>query len=153
MTRTRASAVLVLAMAGACSGANARTHSFNTLSAAIEAGAVEQGLLPAGLPPGTREIRIGYLPDGRGRWGLFNFPPDQGPALKQILQPQEIPLEGQRVDVPGRIEWWPRALRGTLDGERLGATGLKGYKTLDGTRVVAINWAQGRAYYWAFIDD
>ena len=151
--RTRACGVLLLAIGAACSGANARTNSFNTLAGAIEGGAVEQGLLPAGLPPGTRDIRVGHVPGGRGRWGLFNFPPDQDSALKQILQPQEIPLEGQRGDVPGRIEWWPRALRGTLDGERLGITGLKGYKTLDGTRVVAVNWQQGRAYYWSLIDD
>jgi hypothetical protein len=151
--RLRACGVLVLAIAAACSGANARTNSFDTLAGAIEAGVVEQGRLPAGLPPGTRDIRTGYVPGERGSWGLFNFPPDQGSALKQILQPQEISLEGQRVEVPGRIEWWPRALRGRLDGERLGITGLKGYNTLDGTRVVAVNWQQGRGYYWALIDD
>lgn len=149
MTRAVGCGVFAVAMAAGCSGINTRTDAFNTLAEARQAGAIEQGLLPDGLPPGTRDIRIGHVPGERGSWGLFNFPPDESARLKQILQPQEVSLEGQRVEVPGRIEWWPRALRGALDAEPLGITGLKGYRTLDGTRVVAINWQQGRAYYWA----
>ncbi len=142
--------VWLVALLTACSGINTRTNSFNTLEDARQAGAIEQGLLPERLPPGTRDIRIGYVPGQVGSWGLFNFPPDQADALKQILRPDEIPLDGKTVDVPARIEWWPRALRGTLDAEQLGITGLKAYATLDGARTLAVNWSQGRAYYWVF---
>ena len=151
MSATAARAgVFVLALLAACSGINARTNSFNTLADAAQAGAIEQGLVPDRLPAGTRDIRIGYVPGQTGGWGLFNFPPGEADALKAMLRPEEVPLAGRRVDVPGRIEWWPKALRGTLDAEQLSITGLKAYQTIDGARIVAINWNQGRAYYWNF---
>lgn len=151
MTRRAAAAgVLLLGLAAGCSGVNARTNAFNTLAEAQQAGAIAQGLVPDGLPPGTRDIRTGHVPGEGGHWGLFNFPPDQDAALKRILQPEEISLAGQEVAVPGRIEWWPRALRGTLDADRLEATGLKAYRSIDGARILAVNWSQGRAYYWMF---
>jgi hypothetical protein len=143
-----AGGVLLLALVTACSGNNAQTNSFNTLADAQQGGAIEQGLLPDRLPPGTRDIRIGHGSGQVRSWGLFNFPPDQADALKQILRPDELPLEGTTVDVPGRIEWWPRALRGTLNAEQLAITGLKAYSTADGARILAVNWSQGRAYYW-----
>jgi hypothetical protein len=139
---------IVLALATACSGINARTDSFNTLADARQAGAIEQGRLPEGVPPGTRDIRIGYVPGSTERWGLFNFPQEEAPALRALLQPREVSLTGKRIDVPGRVEWWPVALRGELDGERLGLTGLKTYVTTDDALFVAVNWNQGRAYYW-----
>ena len=150
MTRRPAAAALLMAVlaVSACSSASARTTAFGTLAEAEQAGAIAQGLLPAGLPDGTRDIRVGHVPGQTQRWGLFEFPPEQGPSLAAVLQPQDVPLQGQRPGVPSRIEWWPVALRGTLDGERLGQTGLKGYKSLDGVRTVAVNWQQGRAYFW-----
>jgi hypothetical protein len=140
--------VVLFALLTACSGVNTRTNSFNTLADAKQAGAIEQGLLPDGLPSGARDIRVGYVPGPVRSWGLFNFPPEQADALKQILRPDELSLDGKTVDVPGRIEWWPKALRGTLNAEQLGITGLKAYATLDTARIVAVNWRQGRAYYW-----
>lgn len=148
MMRRTACGVVLLALSAACSGSNARTNAYNTLAEARQAGAIEQGWLPHGLPPGTRDIRTGHIPGESGRWGLFNFPPAEGAALRRILQAEEIPLDGRSVEVPGRIEWWPVALRGTLDGERLGITGLKAYLTIDDARIMAVNWNQGRAYYW-----
>ena len=148
MWRPAGAGVLLIAIAAACDSANTRTNAFNTLADAVQAGAIAQGLVPDGLPAGARDIRTGHVPGGRGRWGLFNFPPEEGPALKQMLRPEELSLVGRQVDVPGRIEWWPPALRGTLDGERLAITGLKAYRTTDDTRIVAVNWKQGRAYYW-----
>ena len=140
---------LLLAAAVACSDVNVRTASYSTLAEARQAGAIEKGWLPDGLPPGTRDIRIAYLPDSSGGpWGLFNFPENEGAGVKRMLQPDAIPLEGRRLEVPGRIEWWPVALRGDLNGERLGLTGLKAYSTADDARIMAVNWSQGRAYYW-----
>ena len=51
------------------------------------------------------------------------------------------------MDIPGRIEWWPVILRGTLDAERIQATGLRAYRARSGGLVFAVNWKQGRAYY------
>ena len=57
---------------------------------------------------------------------MFSFREEDDAALKARLG-QELNLSGVRADAPPRIEWWPILLRGSLDGERLAATGLKGY--------------------------
>ena len=62
--------------------------------------------------------------------------------LRALLEPNEIPLAGLRCDPPARIEWWPRALRGDLDGERLSITHLQAYRARDGRLIVAVNWSQ-----------
>jgi hypothetical protein len=146
------SARLVLAgcllAVAACSDIRSQTASYATADEARSAGAIERGQLPDILPPGAYEIRSGYVPDTTHVWGLFNFPPEQGEALRVRLGPQ-AGLDGLSVDVPSRIEWWPPALRQTLHGEQLRLTGLQGYRSLDGALVVAVHWAQGRAYYWS----
>lgn len=131
----------------ACAEINSQTASYGTLAEAASAGAITQGWVPDGLPAGAYEIRVGYVPDGPERWGLFNFPPGEGDALKGILG-DEIDLDGLGVTVPARIEWWPVALRRTLDGESLRLTGLRGYRSRAGGFIVAVNWNQGRGYYW-----
>jgi hypothetical protein len=141
-------ALVLLVAAAACAGIRAQTDSFNTLEDARRAGAMERGLLPLRLPPGARDIRIAYVPGTSDRWGLFNFPPDQGGTLRAELGPDEVALPGLHIDVPPRFEWWPVALRGDLDAEGLTVTGLRAYQTRDGRLLVAVHWAQGRAYYW-----
>ena len=64
--------------------------------------------------------------DSNRRWGLFNFPPEEGDALRALAGP-EISFDGLECNPPGRIEWWPVLLRQRLDGERIKATGLRGY--------------------------
>jgi hypothetical protein len=146
------SARLVLAgclLAGAaCSDIRSQTASYATVDEVRAAGAIEPGRVPDILPPGAYEIRAGYVPDAAHVWGLFNFPPEQGEALRVRLGPQ-TELDGLSVDVPSRIEWWPLPLRQTLDGEQLRLTGLQGYRSRDGALVVAVHWNQGRAYYWS----
>ena len=139
---------LICLLAAACSGIESRTYSFATLAEAREAGAIEQGLVPEGLPPGTREIRQAYVPGTAQRWGIINFPPEEGDVLRAMLDPDELPLDGYRCDIPARIEWWPIVLRGSLDDERIRLTGLRAYRTQDGALIFAVNWSQGRAYYW-----
>jgi hypothetical protein len=149
MTRRCAAAAAALLLAAACAGINAQTHSFNTLEEARQAGVMTAGWLPEGLPPGTRDIRTAHVPDSRDRWGLFNFPPSDAAVLKRLLSAEEVSLAGQYVDVPGRIEWWPVALRGGLDAERIALTGLRAYRTSDGAFIMAVQWSQGRAYFWS----
>ncbi len=133
----------------ACSGINAQTQAYATLAEARDAGAIEKGWVPEGLPAGTYELRVGYDPGTSQRWGIINFPPSQGAVLRGQLGAEEFPLSGQRCEVPGRIEWWPLLLRGAIDGERLAATGVRGYRARQGDLIFAINWHQGRGYYWS----
>ena len=134
--------------AGGCKNIDVRTEAYATLAEAQAAGAVDRGWLPRGLPPGTRELRVAHDADSNRRWGLFDFPPEQGDALRTLVGP-EISFDGLECNPPGRIEWWPILLRQRLDGERIKATSLQGYTAREGDLILAVNWAQGRAYYWS----
>lgn len=138
--------VTVMLLAG-CSGPSVQTATYATLAEARAAGAVDDGRVPSILPPGAYELRAAYAIDGPQRWGLFNFREADAEAVRAILQPEEIALTGTEMAIPGRIEWWPVILRGKLDAERIQTTGLRAYRSRDGL-TVAVNWSQGRAYYW-----
>ena len=86
------------------------TETYATLAEAQAAGAVDRGWLPRGLPPGTRELRVAHDLDSTRRWGLFNFPPEEGDALRALVG-AEISFDGLACNPPGRIEWWPVLLR------------------------------------------
>ncbi len=148
MNRTIGSALLLLALAG-CRDLDVVTASYNTLADAREAGAIARGWLPDGLPPGTTDLREAHGLDTHARWGLFSFPVAESSHLEALLESAEMPLAGQRCSPPRRIEWWPILLRGDLDAERIAAAGLKAHRTRDGALIVAVNWNQGRAYYWS----
>jgi len=147
MSRTPA-IVLAASVVCGCSDINSQTNSFATLDEARQAGAMTRGWLPEGLPPGTHDIREAHVPGRDEHWGIINFPASQSDALRALLEPNEIPLAGLRCDAPGRIEWWPLALRGDLDAERLSITHLQAYRARSGRLIYAVNWGQGRAYFW-----
>jgi hypothetical protein len=132
-----------------CANINSQTNAYATLDEARRAGAVEQGLVPAWLPPGSHDIREAHVPGTASLWGIVNFPKEEGDALRAALIPEEVPLDGMEVGMPGRIEWWPIELRGALNGERLGIVGIRGYRARHNNLIVAVNWQQGRAYYWS----
>ncbi len=138
--------LLVLGAAG-CRDSEVVTASYATLEEAVAAGAVQRGVVPQGLPAGSRDIREAHGPSSNRRWGLFNFPADQAESLRALLGP-EVPFGGERASPPRRIEWWPVQLRGNLDEERLVVTGLRAYPAREGDLIFAVNWNQGRAYYW-----
>lgn len=133
----------------ACSGIRSETNAFATLEEARQAGAVTDGRMPQGLPPGSHDIREGHVPGTAQRWGLFEYPTGEEASLRGLLRPEEISPDGLSCEVPARIEWWPLVLRGQLDGTRLAATGVRLYRAKDGVLFFAVNWNQGRAYYWS----
>jgi hypothetical protein len=146
----RVLAALIAAMtcnAAACRDIDVVTQTYATLAEATAAKAVERGYVPRGLPPGTREIREAHDQKSPRRWGLFNFPQSEADVLRGLVGP-EISLRGMRIDPPRRIEWWPVLLRGAVKDELLAATGTRAYPAREGDLIFAINWSQGRAYYW-----
>ena len=145
-TAIAAAAVIMLSVP-ACGNVDVVTDAYGTLAEAQRAGAVERGWLPKGLPPGTRELRVAHDLDSNRRWGLFDFPQEEGEALRGLVGP-ELSFDGLTCTPPRRIEWWPMLLRNQLDAARIQATGLRGYTVKDSDLILAINWAQGRAYYW-----
>ena len=149
MTARAAILVLLMCCLAGCRDAEVVTASYANLAEARQAGAIAKGRLPEGLPAGARDMREAFHPATNARWGLFNFPPGEAGALQGLLEPSELPLAGERCDPPRRIEWWPILLRGELDAEGIAAAGLKAYRSRDGALIFALNWNQGRAYYWS----
>ncbi len=140
--------LLAVVLIQGCAGMNSQTYAYATLDEARSAGAIAKGWVPEGLPPGSHDLRVAQLPGSTEHWGIVNFPRAERDALRALLQPGEISLTGEHCATPGRIEWWPVLLRGSLDAERLAATGIQGYRARSGNLLFAINWSQGRAYYW-----
>ena len=132
----------------ACGDLDVVTASYRTLAEAREAGAIQRGWIPEGLPEGAYELREAHDLDTNRRWGLFNFPRQEAGTLQAILQEGETNLDGVTCSIPPRIEWWPVLLRGRLDPERIRSTGLQAYRAADGDLLFVVNWEQGRAYYW-----
>jgi hypothetical protein len=139
---------VVCTAAGACRNADVDTQSYATLAEAREAGAIDRGWMPTELPQGASDIRIAYDRRSERRWGLFSFSETDVSALQALLERDELSLDGQVLDVPGRIEWWPVQLRGSLDAARIRNTGLRAFRAHQGGLVFAVNWNQRRAYYW-----
>jgi hypothetical protein len=136
----------MLASSG-CRDVDVVTESYATLAEATAARAIERGWIPRGLPPGALEIREAHDLDSNRRWGVFSFPQNEADALRGTLG-AELSLAGHTCNPPRRIEWWPVLLRERLDAERITATGLRAYQAREGGLIFAVNWNQGRAYYW-----
>jgi hypothetical protein len=143
-----AGGILMLIAAGSCRNIDVVTASYATLADARNAGAIGSTRIPDALPPGTREIREARDLDTNRRWGLFMFPPEEGDSLRGLIEAAELNLDDHECDIPSRIEWWPVLLRGSLDAERIHTAGLRVYGGRRGDLVFAVNWNQGRAYYW-----
>lgn len=149
MAHRAMAALLVAVSVCGCASINSQTNSFATLEEARQAGAVTAGWVPGWLPPGSYDIREAHVPGTTDLWGIVNFPQGESDVLRAALVPDEVPLDGLRLEMPGRIEWWPIELRGALNGERLSVVGLRGYRARHDNLIVAVNWNQGRAYYWS----
>ena len=141
-------AAAVATMASGCRDKDVVTNSYATLAEARDAGAPGRGEIPPGVPEGAHDIRTASDLDSGRRWGLFNFLAEDADALRAMLDAEEISLSGVECDIPGRIEWWPVLLRGTVNADQAKAAGLQSYRSRQGSLVVVVNWKQGRAYYW-----
>lgn len=141
-------AVAVALMSSGCSDNDIVTNSYATLAEARDADAAGGGDLPVGVPEGAHDIRTATDLDSGRRWGLFSFLAQDAETLRAMLTTEEISLAGVECDIPGRIEWWPLLLRGTVNADQAKAAGLQAYRSRQGNLVVVVNWKQGRAYYW-----
>jgi len=137
--------VLMVLLLGGCGDLRVKLGIYANLDEARKAGALAAGWVPEGLPPGTSDLREGHLPDGR-QWGAFTFP-GAGDAAVRTLLGSEITTGTLSCEPPGRLGFWPRVLQSPVDVERVRSTGFRLYSGRD-SRTYAINWGQGRAYYW-----
>lgn len=136
--------VLMVLLVAGCSDLRVKMGIYANLDEARTAGAVASGWVPDGLPPGTSDLREGHLPDGR-HWGAFTFPAADSASVRALIG-AEILTGTLSCEPPGRLEFWPRVLLSPVDVERVRSTGFRVYR--GGERTFAINWGQGRVYYW-----
>ncbi len=137
--------LMVLVLLGGCGDLRVRMGIYANLDEVRKAGAIASGWVPDGLPPGVTDLREGHAPDGR-HWGAFSFPGGEADAVRALLG-LEITTGTLSCEPPGRLEFWPRVLLTPVDVERVRSTGFRLYSGRD-SRTYAINWGQGRAYYW-----
>jgi hypothetical protein len=144
-TLLRACRVTVLLLIAGCGDLRVQMGVFNTADDARRAGAMTSGWIPDDVPAASTDLREGHLPDGR-HWGVFAFTPADERAVRRMVG-EEITEGTLACDPPGRLEFWPRLLQSPVNVPRVRTTGFRIYKGVDG-RTYAINWGQGRAYYW-----
>ena len=140
----RLMAVTLLALAS-CGDLEVKVAVFNSAQEARNGGAVTAGWVPDTIPSGATDVRAGYMPDGR-HWGVFAFQAGDEAAVRGLTR-EEITSGTLECRPPGRLEFWPRVLFTPVDVERVRSTGFRLYRGVD-DRTYAINWGQGRAYYW-----
>jgi len=140
-------ATLALVLAGACSSSplGVKEGVYNNVADARQSGAIASGWIPEGVPPGAADLREGHLPDGR-HWGVFSFKPAEETGVRALIG-SEIAGGTLTCEPPRRLEWWPRVMWSRFDVDTVRSTGFHLYNA-PGGRTFAINWGQGRAYYW-----
>jgi hypothetical protein len=138
--------VLVLLSSVACDDLRVKMGIYANLDEARKAGALTNGWVPDGLPASAADLREGHVPDGR-HWGVFSFAAADAEAVRTLVGGSEITTGTLSCEPPGRLEFWPRVLLSPVNVERVRSTGFRLYTGRD-SRTYAINWGQGRAYYW-----
>jgi hypothetical protein len=145
MRRGRPAAVLLALLLAACGDLRVKMAVFNSADEARQAGAIGAGWVPDGIPAAATDLRAGYLPDGR-QWGVFAFRSAEEAEVRRLTA-DEITSGTLQCEPPGRLEFWPRVLLTPVDVARVQTTGFRLYRGHD-ARTYAVNWGQGRAYYW-----
>lgn len=138
--------VLMVLALNACAGSpfSVKIGVYNSVAEARSAGAIASGWVPDGVPQAASDLREGHMPDGR-HWGVFAFLPADEAAVRALVQ-TEITSGTLSCDPPARLGFWPRVLRTPVDVAQVRSTGFRLYD--GGGRTYAINWGQGRVYYW-----
>lgn len=107
-------------------GPSDRFESFYpSLAEADKSGAITHGWIPDEfLPRSSRSIHELHDLSPSTEWCAFEFAPtDTQNILKSLSRVSVPPLAVKYVPSPG-VSWWPRALDGDLDGERLHSEGF-----------------------------
>jgi hypothetical protein len=140
-------ATVAVILAAACSDSpiGVQVGVYNNVADARQSGAIAAGWVPEGVPPGAGDLREGHLSDGR-HWGVFSFKPADERDVRALIG-TEITGGTLSCEPPRRLEWWPRLLMSRFEVGTVQSTGFRLYKAAGG-RTYAINWGQGRAYYW-----
>jgi hypothetical protein len=145
MRKSRYRLIVIACLLAACGDLRVKMSIYNTVDDARAGGAIAAGWIPERVPARASDLREGHLPDGR-HWGVFAFEAADQATVRGLVG-AEVTNGTLTCDPPGRLEFWPRLLRSPVDVARVRSTGFRIYRAADG-RTYAINWGQGRVYYW-----
>jgi hypothetical protein len=147
--------VLLASLLPACS--SDRHESFYpTLADADKAGAITHGWIPDDLlPPSSRAIHEVHEISPSTEWCAFEFSPADSQNLRTRLKSvAALPPSVNRIPKPG-VSWWPAALRGDLDVEKIHRAGFELYLVeMPATSVTtdillfAMDWPKGRGFFY-----
>jgi len=103
---------------GACS--DRLSSDYATFDQAREQGGVGRGWIPEYLPPSSVEIREVHDLDTNEMWCTFEFAREEVATLHSRLKPvSAAQVTGLTIRSPGKGDWWPDCLLGSLTTESL----------------------------------
>jgi hypothetical protein len=133
-----------------------RESFYLSLADADKAGAITQGWIPDDLLPGSsRAIHEVHEISPSTEWCAFEFLPTDSQRLrKNIKSVDTLPPSVKRVPSPG-VSWWPAALKGNLDVEKIHRAGFELYvvekpatSVTTDILLFAIDWTKGRGFFY-----
>jgi len=136
---------------------NDRYESFYlSLAEADKDGAITRGWIPADiLPSGSRAIHEVHDLSPSREWCSFEFASDDAEKLRKNLKRIDLLPPSVRVVRDPDVAWWPTALKGNLDTERIRNSGFDLYQieipansvTTD-VLLFAVDWSKGRGFFY-----
>jgi len=151
-------AVLCVGLASvllACHG-DRRESFYPSLADADKAGAITHGWIPDDLLPGSSHaIHEVHEISPSTEWCAFEFlPVDSQGFRKNLKSVDALPPSVRRVPSPG-VSWWPAALKGNLDVNKIHRAGFDLYVAVrpetsvtTETLLFAIDLPKGRGFFY-----
>jgi hypothetical protein len=133
-----------------------RESFYPTLADAQKDEATTRGWIPDLLPGSSRSIHEIHDISPSTEWCAFEFVPADSQRLRNTLKRVTAPPQPvRRVPNPG-VLWWPAALNGNLDVEKIHKEGFELYivETPDTSvstniSLFAIDWSKGHGFFYS----
>ena len=152
-------AICCCALIGVFTGCSHDTQTFyRTRADAEKGGEFDRRWLPDFLPNSSHDIHLAYDDSPSEEWCGFEFDPRERNQLLNNIQPLKGDAPPIREIPNPRLQWWPKFLRGDLDGRMMRHAEQSSFALYSFTRpasqvdnetiILAIDRKNGRAYFY-----
>lgn len=138
----------------ACHG-DRRESTYSSFADAKKDGAIDRGWIPDFLPETSRSIHELHDMSPSTTWCAFEFLPTDSRALRKNLKNVDMSSSSVGHIPDPHKRWWPAALEGVLDIEKIRNAGLELYimvlpetPSTNEVLIFAIDWAKGRGFFY-----
>lgn len=130
---------------------------YASLSEARKNGAVDRGWVPDDiLPDSSHKIRELHNLSPSREWCAFEFASGDSEKLGKSLSSIDVlPASVRRIPNPD-VLWWPNALKGDIDPQRLRNFGFSLYvverpanSVMTEISLFAVDWTKGQAFFYS----